>query len=181
MSIKPGTYELGPQTGKLIVETRRTGGAAKAGHDLTLEVTSWNGTVGLGEEPNGTSVTLHADGSSLRVLEGRGGIKKLDDDDKVNIQQTIDDEVLKATSIDFRSSAVEGAPESGHLFVRGELEFAGRTNPIEFELEVGTDGHLTGRATVKQSDWGIKPYSALFGALRVADEVEVTVDAELGG
>jgi polyisoprenoid-binding protein YceI len=181
MSIKPGTYELGPRNGKLLVETSRTGGAAKAGHDLTLEVTSWNGTLQLGEEPNGTSVTLRADGSSLQVREGRGGIKKLDEDDKLNIQQTIDDEVLKATSIDFRSTAVEGTPESSRLLVIGELEFAGRTNPIEFELEVGEDGHVTGRATVKQSDWGIKPYSALFGALRVADEVDVTVDAELGG
>ena len=38
---------------------------------------------------------------------------------------------------------------------------------------------LTGSATVKQSDWGLKPYSALFGALKVADEVTVTVDANL--
>ena len=28
-------------------------------------------------------------------------------------------------------------------------------------------------AIVKQSDWGIKPYSALFGALKVADEVQL--------
>jgi polyisoprenoid-binding protein YceI len=181
MSIKPGMYELGPQNAKLIVDTGRSGGAAKAGHDLTLEVTAWNGTLQLGEEPSDTSVTLHVDGSSLRVREGRGGIKKLDDDDKQNIRQTIDEEVLRSTSIDFRSRAVEGAPERGGLTVRGELEFAGRANPIEFDLDVADDGHLTGRATVKQSDWGIKPYSALFGALKVADEVEVTVDAKLGG
>jgi len=30
---------------------------------------------------------------------------------------------------------------------------------------------------VKQTDWGIAPYSALFGALQVADEVEVVIDA----
>ena len=29
---------------------------------------------------------------------------------------------------------------------------------------------------VKQSEWGMKPYSALFGALKVADEVEVTLE-----
>lgn len=179
MSIKPGTYDVGPQNAKLNVETSRTGGAARAGHDLTLEVTSWNGALQLGEEPNGTSVTLHADGSSLRVREGRGGIKKLDEDDKQNIQQTIDDEVLRSTAIDFRSSAVEGSPDSGHLSVRGTLTLAGRTNPIEFGLDIAEDGHLTGSATVKQSDWGIKPYSALFGALKVADEVTITIDARL--
>ena len=180
MPIKPDTYALGPQNAKLIVETSRTGGAAKAGHDLTIDVTSWDGTLELGEEPIGSSVTLHADGSSLRVREGRGGMKKLDEDDKKSIQQTIDDEVLRSTAIDFRSSAVEGSPESGHLHVRGELTFAGRSNQVEFDLDVATDGHLTGSATVKQSDWGIKPYSALFGALKVADEVTVTIDARPG-
>jgi len=181
MSVKPGTYNPGPQNAKLIVHTRRAGGAAKAGHDLMIEVTSWNGTLQLGEEPNDTSVTLHADGSSLRVREGHGGIKKLDEDDKQNIQETIDDEVLKSTSIDFRSTAVEGSAESGRLTVRGELEFVGRSNPIEFDLNIEDDGHLTASATVKQSDWGIKPYSTLFGALRVRDEVTVTIDGNLEG
>ncbi len=181
MSITHGTYELGPQNAKLIVDTRRSGAAAKAGHDLTLEVTAWNGTLELGETLSATSVTLHADGSSLRVLEGRGGIQSLKDDDKENIEQTIDEEVLKRTAIDFRSSAVEGGPDGSRLLVRGELKLGGRSNPIEFELTSGQDGRLTGNTTVKQSDWGIKPYSALFGALKVADEVKVTIDAKLGG
>jgi hypothetical protein len=180
MAMKPVTYDLGPQNARLIVATGRTGGAAKAGHDLTLEVGAWNGTLRLGEEADGTSVTLHADGSSLRVLEGHGGMKKLDEDDKNNIQQTIDDEVLNATAIDFSSDAVEGSRGSGRLTVRGTLAFAGATNPLTFDLNIAEDGHLTGSAIVKQSDWGIKPYSALFGALKVADEVTVTVDADLG-
>jgi hypothetical protein len=32
---------------------------------------------------------------------------------------------------------------------------------------------------LKQSDWGIKPYSTLFGALKVVDEVEVALEASL--
>jgi len=179
MSITPGTYALGPQSAKLIVNTGRSGGAAKAGHDLTLEVTGWNGTLQVGEELSHASIVVHADGSSLRVLEGRGGIKKLGDDDKQSIQKTIDDEILRSTPIDFRSTAVEGDPESGRLRVRGELEFAGRTNPVAFELDITQDGQVSGRAAIKQSDWGIKPYSALFGALKVADEVEVTIDGRL--
>ena len=39
--------------------------------------------------------------------------------------------------------------------------------------------HLTGSAAVKQTDWRIKPYSALFGTLKVADVVEVSIDATL--
>jgi hypothetical protein len=32
---------------------------------------------------------------------------------------------------------------------------------------------------VKQSDWGIQPYSGLFGTLKVKDEVEVVGEASL--
>jgi hypothetical protein len=34
---------------------------------------------------------------------------------------------------------------------------------------------------VTQSEWGMKPYSALFGTLKVADDVEVAVEARSQG
>jgi hypothetical protein len=37
---------------------------------------------------------------------------------------------------------------------------------------------MTGSATVKQTEFGMKPYSALFGALKVADAVEIAIDAK---
>ncbi len=48
-----------------------------------------------------------------------------------------------------------------------------------FELESGDDGQLSATATVTQSKWGIKPYSALFGALKVADDLQVQLDGRL--
>ncbi len=173
MTSAPGTYELGPQDGELVVNTRRTGAASKAGHDLEMVVTSWSARLVLGEQ---ASVKLSADGSSLRVRQGRGGVQPLDDEDKDNIRQTIDNEVLKRTRIEFHSTEVER--EENGMQVRGELTLMGRTRPQTFALEL-EDARLTGGATVKQSDFGMKPYSALFGALKVADEVEVTVRAEL--
>ncbi len=62
--------------------------------------------------------------------------------------------------------------------MRGELTLVGNVRPTEFELVVHGD-EVSGSARIKQSDWGIKPYSALFGALKVADEVEVSVEATL--
>ena len=40
-------------------------------------------------------------------------------------------------------------------------------------------GRARGSATITQSKWGIKPYSAFFGALRLRDEVEVEFDVAL--
>ena len=159
---------FGPENGTLTVRTKRTGAASKAGHDLLIEVTSWSATLDRDAEP---ALTLTADPGSLRVLEGSGGIQALGDDEKAGIEQTIQEEVLMGTPIEFRSTAVQGTR------LEGELELAGQRQPISFELAGDEDGRLTGSATVKQSDWGMKPYSALFGTLKVADEVEVAFEA----
>ena len=179
MSIQVGTHTLGPENGTLRVRTGRTGAAAKAGHNLLIDVTAWQATLEVGEDPAQTSIVLDADATSLRVREGTGGMQALGDDDKASIQETIDDEVLKRQVIEFRSTAVQAAADGSRMSVQGELMLVGTTCPIAFDLTVGADGKLSGSAVVKQSDWGITPYSTLFGALKVVDEVEVAIDAGL--
>jgi hypothetical protein len=175
MAIGPGALRLGPENATLTVETKRLGAASKAGHDLLIEVTAWEAELDTSKEP---AITLKADGGSLRVRDGTGGVTTLDDDDKAGIEQTIDEEVLGGTPIEFRSTAVDLDPGGTRANVQGELELAGQRHPVAFELR-SEDGRLTGRATVKQSDWGLKPYTALFGTLKVADEVEVGIEAGL--
>lgn len=166
------TYTLGPEDGVLSVRTSRIGAVAKVGHDLHIHVTEWSATL----DTDAPALTLDVDATSLRVREGTGGIKPLDEDDLANIETTIDDEVLLKRAIRFRSTAVH--PDGDRLAVTGDLELAGTTHPITFDLSLA-GGRVTGSAQVKQSDWGMKPYSALFGALKVADEVRVEVDAAL--
>jgi hypothetical protein len=166
---------FGPENATLSVRTGRTGAAAKAGHDLLLTVTAWQATLEVGEQP---SLTLQADARSLRVVEGTGGLQSLGDEEKSAIEQIIDDEVLKGTAIAFRSSAVEPAPDGGRLGVRGELTLAEKTAPLEFDLAVGAGGALSGSAVLKQTDWGMTPYSTLFGTLKVADDVTVELEAQ---
>jgi polyisoprenoid-binding protein YceI len=177
MSIQPGTYELGPADGTLSVNTGRTGAAAKAGHDLLIHVTAWHATLVVGADSAASSLALEVDATALHVREGTGGMQRLGDDDRASIRQTIDDDVLKRKPIEFRSTAVQG--DGDRWTVKGDLTLVGKTAPLSFELTLGDDGRVGGSAVVKQSDWGIKPYSALFGALKVADEVVVTIEATL--
>jgi polyisoprenoid-binding protein YceI len=142
-----------------------------------MHVTSWEATLDVAEDPGATSMELNADSSSLRVQKGTGGMQALGDDDKDNIHQTIDDEVLTRQDIVFRSTAVKGT--AGGLSVEGDLTLAGTTHPIEFDLAVGDDGSLNATAVVTQTSWDMKPYSALFGALKVLDDVEVVLDGHL--
>jgi hypothetical protein len=165
---------FGPDNARLTIRTGRTGAASKAGHDLLIEVGSWEATLDLEAQP---ALTLTADSRSCRVLEGSGGVKALDDDDRSNIVKTIDKEVLKGCSIEYRSSGVDRRSDGG-LSVTGELQLGGRRGPAAFEL-ADDNGELSGEATVKQSAFGIKPYSALFGTLKVADEVRIGIQAKL--
>ena len=50
---------------------------------------------------------------------------------------------------------------------------------VTFDLAVGDDGSLDATAVVTQSGWGMKPYSILFGSLKVVDEVEVRLEGKL--
>ena len=169
-----GIHRLGPDNATLAVHTRRGGAAAKAGHDLELRVTAWEATLDL----EAGSAELTADATSLRVEKGTGGMQALGDDDKDNIRQTIDDDVLKRQNITFRSASLEATGDDRYR-VEGELTLVGATQPIAFDLGVGEDGKLDARATVTQTRWGLKPFSALFGTLKVLDDVEVVLDGQL--
>ncbi|MEO9176398.1 MAG: YceI family protein [Gaiellales bacterium] len=180
MAIQTGSYRLGPATGTLAVRTGRTGAAAKAGHNLLLHVTSWSASIVVAQDPAETTLELEADGASLRVIEGKGGMQALGDDDRASIVQSIDEDVLAGQSISFRSTSARVVDDGRGLHVDGDLTIRGTSHPVSFALEVDDAGTLVGGAVLKQSDWGIKPYSTLFGALKVVDEVEVSIESALG-
>ncbi len=178
MSLQAGTYSLGPDLGRLWLKTGRTGAAAKAGHDLLIDVTSWQATLVVGDDLSDTTIALTADGGSLRVREGTGGIKALTAKDKSDIATTIDDEILKRQGITFRSTRVAAANDARGARVEGDLTLLGETRPIAFDLTVD-DGTLAAVAVIRQTEWGITPYSTLFGALKLADEVGIGIDVAL--
>jgi len=149
---------LGPDNASLKVLTYREGVAAKVGHDLIIVVTRWSAKIG-----DDGAIELSADPRSLEIREGLRGAKPLSDRDRREILKNIDQKVLGSSPIEFRGRA------DGDR-VTGELTMAGATRPLTAERT--PDG---GRATLVQSQWGIKPYRGLMGALKVRDDVEVIV------
>jgi polyisoprenoid-binding protein YceI len=180
MVIAPGTYRLGPDSASLQVRTYREGIGAKVGHDLVLDVTRWDATVEIAEDPSQSSVELTADPQSLEVREGLRGVKPLTERDRGEIRRNIDDKVLHGEPISFRSSTVSPVGAE-HLVVKGELVMAGSTRPLTAPLDVDAKGRVTGTVPLTQTAWGIKPYRGLMGALKVRDEEEVAIAAQLPG
>ena len=175
MALVSGIHRLGPENASLQVKTYREGMAAKVGHDLVIDVTRWDATVDLAD----STVELNADARSLQVREGVRGLKPLTDKDRSEIRKNIDDKVLHGEPIAFRSTAVRRAEADGPLVVEGQLTIAGNTRPVTARLDVGAGGRVSGTIPLTQSEWGIKPYRGLMGALKVRDELEIVLDARL--
>ena len=167
--IPEGTHTIGPNNGSLKIKTGKEGAAAKAGHNLVLEVGSWEATVEGGDSP---SVKLTADPGSIEVVEGTGGAKPLTDKDKGDIKKSISSKVLGSSQITFESTSVEGSNVSGNLSI------AGQSSSVTVPLSI-SGNKISGSATLSQKDFGIKQFSALMGALKVQDQVEVTVEGQI--
>jgi polyisoprenoid-binding protein YceI len=175
VALASGIHRLGPENASLQVKTYREGMAAKVGHDLVIDVARWDATVDL----TNSTIELNADARSLEVREGLRGLKPLTDKDRSEIHKNIDDKTLKGQPIAFRSTAVRLSEAGGPLVVDGELTMAGKTRPVTAQLDVDADGRVRGTIPLTQSDWGIKPYRGLMGALKVRDSLEIVLDARL--
>jgi hypothetical protein len=185
-----GTYEFGPASGRVLVKTGRAGLAARAGHDLTLEFTDWQARVTTPGEGEGgvadATVTADLGLGSLTVREGTGGAKPLTDKDRRDIQAQVRKILGDAARAGFASQRVipsstssSGAPTAGAI--EGTLTMHGVSRGIRLQVSSPEPGRYRGSATVRQSDFGITPYSGFFGALKLLDEVTVEFEVTIEG
>src|SRR6516165_8066582 len=182
MVVVAGRHRLGPDRGRLLLRTFRDGLAAQAGHDLTIEAIRWSGVLGVNEDLSPADLEVRIDMGALVVRDGTGGVKPLTDRDRREIAVTVrkvltSDRHPEAVFVAarFEPKAGEGGEISGTLTIRGQ----GR--PLRLRVsQTGADRyHVEGQ--VIQSEYGIKPYTAFLGALRVRDAIDVAVDLDLSG
>lgn len=174
------TWTLDPSYGELLLTTGLTGPASAMGHRLTIAMTAWQATVTwAGDEP--TAVELTVDVDSLQVLRGDGGVKGLTGVEKSlarsNALKSLD--AKRFPQIRFSSSDVNAI--DGGYRLSGTLEIHGRTRPRSVDLhveELSQAWRMTCNESVSHADFGVKPYSLMMGALKVADDVAVSFTAE---
>ncbi|HEV7899578.1 MAG TPA: YceI family protein [Planosporangium sp.] len=178
MAAPGGRHRLGPGSGHLLVHTRREGLAAKIGHDLTIEITDWSADVEVPDDPAQTRLTVRVGLGSLAVREGTGGAAPLTDADRREIRRNAD----KALAVDRYPAAVFTADrvQPGAGVVDGRLTLHGVTRPVQLRVSRVGPGRYRGTATVTQSEYGIRPYSAFLGALRIRDAVAVEFEVDVG-
>ena len=114
-------------------------------------------------------ITVDLDPASLRVIT-----EVVKESDRKDIEKNTDKtlEVRKHPKIQFRSVSV--ARDSDRARIEGDLTLHGVTKPIS--VEARDDGeHWNAKIVLDQRDFGIKPFSAMLGALKVKPNVEVTI------
>ncbi|TQL63496.1 YceI family protein [Propioniferax innocua] len=174
MTITPGIHEIGPDQGDLRLHTTCRGAMARMGHDLTLGVDTWRAKLDAGETVDACALRVTADLTTLRVVSSSGGAKPTTEEDHEQIIANAADSLGVAThpQLTYVSTSIGGTWDAGR--VDGQLTLHGTTAPQSFDVRADGDAHvLTG--TITQSHFGIKPFSAMMGALKLADEVAVEV------
>lgn len=180
MAVPAGHHRLGPEHGQLKVYTFREGVAAGVGHDLVLEATSWSADITVGDDDT-VKVDAAADLGTLVVRQGLRGVKPLSDRDKREIAHTArklldTDHDPKAT---FGSTSVRRNGDSGTI--EGELTIRGVTRPFTLTVDASSPDRVTAEGELRQTEFGIKLYTAFFGALKLADRVRISVEVDVSG
>lgn len=173
------TRTIDQSSGVLEVHTGVAGRSARLGHRLVLTPTAWRASVEVdGEQP--VSLVVTVDAASLEVVSGEGGLTPLTSPERAvataNAHRSL--KVKANPTIEYRSAVIE-ASENGFR-VRGELTICGTTRPCDFALAYEQADPAPALATavpVRQTDFGIKPFSLMMGTLQVADEVTVIARA----
>jgi polyisoprenoid-binding protein YceI len=172
-------WALDAADGELLVRTGVKGRAARMGHRLTIAMQRWQATVSwAGGEPAVAELTVETD--SFQVLRGEGGVKGLSESEKVVVRAN----ALRSLNagrfpeIRFTTDAIETADDGYRL--TGALQIHGKSRKHVIDLrteDLGDSWRMSAQSTVRQSDYGVKPYSLLMGSLRVADDVTVSFTA----
>src|SRR3984885_13502237 len=159
------------QRSTLTIHVGKTGLFSGLGHEHEVSAPIHSSTADIGLHP---AVELHVDARELRVID-----KDTSDKDRGEIQSTmLGPEGLDSqryTEIVFKSTSAEPTGQ-GTWKVRGNLTLCGQSRPVMVQVTL-KDGHYTGEATVKQTDFGIKPPG--IAGVKAKDEVRIEFDVRL--
>ncbi len=152
------------QHSTLTIHVRKAGLFSAAGHDHWVNAPIASGAY------NDSQIEFKVNAASMEVKPD----PKVNAKDQAQIQMDMQQMALdssKYPEIAFRSSRVAKTAD-GQWKVEGMLTLHGATEPVQVEVRRSGDAY-TGRVSIKQTDFGIKPISVGGGLVKVKDELEI--------
>ena len=165
------TYDA--SSASCLVFTYKEGLLSRVAHDLKFEVRSF--TVDF----DGESVQASFDPRSVTCLcamkRGRENPRALSASDIDKIHENMHRDVLQPSehpTIRFTSDRVER--QGSQLRIAGQLELHGQTHAVRANAAL-VGGQWEAEITLHQPTWGIKPFTAVMGTLKVKPDVMVRI------
>jgi polyisoprenoid-binding protein YceI len=173
------TYTIVPTESSVWIFVGKAGLLSGLGHAHAIGVPSFTGQVMVpAGEATGGSLALDIDATSLTVLDRNVSAK-----DRTEIFKAMHHEVLESAKyqkITFISVAVTDTQQTGagnySFTLHGDLTLHGVTKRIAVPVTATVTPpqlRATGTYTLKQTDYGIKPYAVAGGAIKVQNEIVV--------
>lgn len=172
-------WTLDASDGELVLRTGVVGRAARLGHRLTIAMTRWQALVNWsGTDPVAGELVAEVD--SFEVMRGEGGVKGLSEPEKALVRANAL-KTLNASRFPHIRFTTEATAQTGNGYrLTGKLHIRGKSREHVIDLhteDLGAAWRISADTTVRQSNYGVKPYSLLMGSIRVADEVSVAFTA----
>ncbi len=173
-------YRIDGTGSKFIVRATATGLFSALGHNPTISIADFEGEALVDPEAlEKSSLRLVIQASSLAVTDD------VSDKDRAEIERRMHDEVLESdgySEIVYECSKISASKTGdGQYWValNGELSLHGvtRSQPVSVRVKFNGDIlHAVGDFSVRQSDYEIKPVSAVGGTIRLKDELKFSFD-----
>jgi polyisoprenoid-binding protein YceI len=173
-------YVINPIISRFTVKVTATGMLSAFGHSPTIQILDLKGEIVFGPralEHSALQLVVRAD--SLTVA---GNIS---DKDRREIEHQMREQVLETSKYpdiiyDSQSVSVKSSVDgNSDVVLLGQLTLHGATRPQKIQARITVTGDLLrafGEFSLRQSDYNIKPVSAVGGGLKVKDEVIFSFD-----
>lgn len=176
---------IDPARSLIAVTVRRSGGLARFGHDHVVASRSLYGLIAPGQRRADFQFRLDQMSVDEPALRNAAGISPQPSADAIDgTRHNMLYRVLDAEHFPMVQVHVEGDGAAGDPNMRAAITLHGVTR--ELALTVHSDGsggavHVSGSTSLKQTDFGLVPFSVMGGALAVRDMLELRFDILAGG
>lgn len=174
-------FAIDEQSSELRLIVRSEGPMARLGHPHVIGGSVINGEVLLAEPYRDSALRLTIDVNELQVdepdwLKAEGFEPDVEESDIAGTRRNmLSPELLDAEAHpEIRIESIGITGPRWQPDIEALVTLAGETRKLTVPIALAiTEGRLTatGRFVIRQSDFGLTPYSAAGGALRVSDEV----------
>lgn len=142
-----------------------------------VAVKGFTGRIQLPTDESKATAELDAEAKSFVNID------KMKDFERNGFHKVLHEEVLASDrhpTIKFRSVSVTNIQKSGDnrsFTLHGDLTLRGVTKRVSLPVKITMSGNelrATGEGTIKQTDFGITPYSGGLGTIKIGDQLKVS-------